>query len=145
MSHTLLAAAFFENIPRIIPKGLGVRIDLGSWEMPPIFKLLVREASMMTDDAYKTFNMGIGMVLAVSPFMVTDILAASRELGEKSFVIGTVQEGQGCGAVRIERLVVMVSGGGTKSAGLFWTLVPMDVYRPRVAGVISSKPEVFAL
>jgi phosphoribosylformylglycinamidine cyclo-ligase len=50
---------------------------------------------MMRDSAYNTFNMGIGMVLAVSPEQEADVLAASRELGEKSFVIGSVQEGEG--------------------------------------------------
>lgn len=91
----ITGGGFIENIPRIFPEGLGARIDLGSWEMPPVFNLLVREAKLSTADAYNTFNMGIGMVLAVSPEQESDVLAAARELGEKSFVIGTVQEGKG--------------------------------------------------
>jgi len=91
----ITGGGFIENIPRILPEGLGVRIQLGSWEMPPIFKLLVRDAHMMTEDAYNTFNMGIGMVLAVSPENEADVLAASEELGEKPFMIGSVQEGKG--------------------------------------------------
>ncbi len=91
----ITGGGFIENIPRILPKGLGARIDLGSWEMPPIFDLLVREANMMVDSAYNTFNMGIGMVLAVSPEMESEVLAAARGLGEKAFVIGSVQEGEG--------------------------------------------------
>ena len=91
----MTGGGFIENIPRILPAGLGARIDIGAWEMPPIFSLLVREAKMTRDSAYNTFNMGIGMVLAVSPEQATDVLAAARELGEKSFVIGSVQEGEG--------------------------------------------------
>ncbi len=91
----ITGGGFIENIPRILPNGLGARIDLGSWEMPPVFNLLVREAKMMRDSAYNTFNMGIGMVLAVSPEQETEVLNAARELGEKAFVIGSVQEGEG--------------------------------------------------
>ena len=91
----ITGGGFIENIPRMLPKGLGAQIDLGSWDMPPVFKMLVREAQMMTDDAYSTFNMGIGMVLAVSPESVIDVLSSSRELGENSYVIGSVQEGKG--------------------------------------------------
>ncbi len=91
----ITGGGFIENIPRIFPEGLGARIDLGSWEMPPVFNLLVREAKLSTADAYNTFNMGIGMVLAVSPEQENAVLTAARALGEKSFVIGIVQEGKG--------------------------------------------------
>ena len=63
--------------------------------MPPIFKLLVSDTNMKTEDAYNTFNMGIGMVIAVSPDMESDVLAAAKELGEQPYVIGSVQEGEG--------------------------------------------------
>ncbi len=91
----ITGGGFIENIPRILPNGLGARINLGSWEMPPIFSLLVREAKMMRDSAYNTFNMGIGMVLTVSPELESEVLAAALGLGEKAFVIGSVQKGEG--------------------------------------------------
>ena len=91
----ITGGGFIENIPRILPEGLGARIELGSWEMPPIFSLLVRDAHMRVEDAYNTFNMGIGMVIAVSPGREDDILVAAKELGEAPFVIGSVQEGKG--------------------------------------------------
>jgi len=91
----ITGGGFIENIPRILPKGLGARIELGSWDMPLIFKLLLGDMNMKTEDAYNTFNMGIGMVIAVSPELESDVLAAAKELGEQPFAIGSVQEGEG--------------------------------------------------
>jgi len=57
---------FYENIPRVLPTGLGVQIDLCSWEVPPIFKLLKRLGDLSQRDMYTTFNMGIGMIAVVN-------------------------------------------------------------------------------
>lgn len=99
--YSILGAAhitgggFIENIPRILPKGFGAKIELGSWDMPPVFELLVSEAKLEPKDAYNTFNMGIGMVLAVREQEANKVLLAARELGEASYVIGHVHEGEG--------------------------------------------------
>ncbi len=91
----ITGGGFIENIPRIFPSGLGADIRLGSWDMPPIFELLVSEAKLGASDAYNTFNMGIGMVLAVSPGLASNVMFAARDLGDNSFMIGTVTEGEG--------------------------------------------------
>lgn len=91
----ITGGGFIENIPRILPKGLGAKIELGSWDMPPVFDLLVSEAKLETRDAYNTFNMGIGMVLAVSQEHASAVTFAARDLGEAAFVIGNVQKGEG--------------------------------------------------
>ncbi len=91
----ITGGGFIENIPRIFPSGLGADIKFGSWDMPPIFELLVGEAKLKNSDAYNTFNMGIGMVLAVNPGIASSVIFAAREMGDKSFVIGTVTEGEG--------------------------------------------------
>lgn len=91
----ITGGGFIENIPRIIPKGLGVQIALGSWDMPLVFDFMVNKAGLKIRDAYNTFNMGIGMVLAVSPDKASNVAFAARDLGEESFVIGTVIEGEG--------------------------------------------------
>ena len=91
----ITGGGFIENIPRILPKGLCAKIDLGSWDMLPVFDLLVREAKLEPQGAYNTFNMGIGMVLAVSSEQVLDVAMAARQLGEEAFVIGEVGEGEG--------------------------------------------------
>ena len=58
---------FTENIPRILPEGLGAEVRRGTWTEPPIFGVLQRAADLTDDDLFSTFNMGIGMVLAVAP------------------------------------------------------------------------------
>jgi phosphoribosylformylglycinamidine cyclo-ligase len=91
----ITGGGFIENIPRILPKGLGVNIELGSWDMPPVFDLLVEEAKLDNASAYNTFNMGIGMVLAVRSEQAMEVAFAAHQLGEKAFVIGSVAEGEG--------------------------------------------------
>lgn len=91
----ITGGGFVENIPRMLPLGLAASIELGSWHMPPVFDLLVKEAALKTNDAYNTFNMGIGMVLAVAPDIAHEVVYAARELGELSFIIGKVDEGEG--------------------------------------------------
>ena len=75
-----------ENVPRVLPEGWGARIDRGSWEVPPIFELVKREAGATDDDMFETFNMGIGMVLVVPPESAEAIDAP---------VIGRVVSGSG--------------------------------------------------
>lgn len=91
----ITGGGFIENIPRIMPKGLGARIDLGSWDIPPIFDLMVTDAKLKPNEAYNTFNMGIGMVIAVDADKANDVTLAARDMGEESFIIGSVVEGEG--------------------------------------------------
>lgn len=91
----ITGGGFIENIPRILPSGLCANIELNSWDMPPIFDLLLRESKLDTISAHNTFNMGIGMVIAVKKEIAMEIALAARELGEKAFVIGSVEEGEG--------------------------------------------------
>ena len=78
-----------ENIPRMLPDGLGARIERGTWAEHPIFGLLQRSGSLSDDDLFATFNMGLGMVLAVAPEHADEASAASGT------VIGTVERGAG--------------------------------------------------
>ncbi|TCO69015.1 phosphoribosylformylglycinamidine cyclo-ligase [Rhodovulum euryhalinum] len=84
-----------ENLPRVLPEGLGAGIDLDAWDLPPVFRWLAETAGMSESEILKTFNSGIGMVLAVAP----DRAAALAELltaeGETVVRIGRVQTGQG--------------------------------------------------
>jgi phosphoribosylformylglycinamidine cyclo-ligase len=63
----ITGGGFHENIPRILPDGLGATIERGTWTEHPIFGLLQRAAGLSDDDLFSTFNMGLGMVLAVAP------------------------------------------------------------------------------
>ena len=64
MAH-VTGGGFTENIPRVLPDGLGVRIDVGSWEMHPVFPWIQSVGKVPEDEMYKTFNMGVGMVVVM--------------------------------------------------------------------------------
>lgn len=91
----ITGGGFIENIPRILPEGLGVRISLGSWESLPVFDMLARLSGLETQQLYNTFNMGIGMVMAVEPAVADSVTAKAKELGEKAYIIGEVIQGEG--------------------------------------------------
>lgn len=93
LSH-ITGGGFIENIPRMIPDGLRVRINLGSWPVLPIFGLLKELGGMSVNSIYNTFNMGIGMVMAVDPVLEQDVVSYLGTLGEKAYVIGEVIKGE---------------------------------------------------
>ena len=90
----ITGGGFIENIPRILPDGLTARIDRGSWPVQPIFKMMQRISGMEDEQIYNTFNMGIGMVLAVDSEEADAVVCAANSLGEKAFVIGEVIESE---------------------------------------------------
>jgi len=79
-----------ENPPRILPEGLACAIDLSSWQLPPVFRWLAETARMSEPELLKTFNCGIGMMLAVTPERAEAIAALLREQGETVFTLGTI-------------------------------------------------------
>jgi len=94
ISH-ITGGGFIENIPRIIPEGLGVTIQKGNWPILPIFDLLKQLGGLDDLAAFNTFNMGIGMVVIVSPEQAEKAVALFNALGESAHVIGSVEAGQG--------------------------------------------------
>ncbi len=84
-----------ENLPRVLPEGLSAHVDLDAWSLPPVFNWLIKGAGLDEDDALKTFNCGIGMVLVVDQARAEDITAALARAGETSMVIGHVLDGAG--------------------------------------------------
>ncbi len=91
----ITGGGFIENIPRIFPSGIGAEIDLKSYELPAVFKLLKKLSGLSNDKIYNTFNMGIGMVLCVDKAIAADVVAAAEKLGEKAHIIGKTVSGQG--------------------------------------------------
>lgn len=89
----ITGGGFIENIPRMLPKGLSAEIKLGSWEMLPIFNILQRLSGLDEKQVYNTFNMGIGMVLAVDEAVADSVLRDANALGEKAYIIGRVSAG----------------------------------------------------
>ena len=86
----ITGGGFFDNIPRILPNQYSVRIDLSSWEIPPIFQLIRSLGKVENHEMYKTFNMGIGMVVVVSQEEVENVVRMFRDFGEKVYHIGEI-------------------------------------------------------
>ena len=92
-SH-ITGGGFYENIPRMLPDGVKAVIDKNSYEVPAIFKLLASKGNIEEKMMYNTYNMGIGMVVAVSPSDVEKTLSARESAGDKAYVIGEVKSGE---------------------------------------------------
>lgn len=90
----ITGGGFTENIPRMIPEGLRAKINLGSWPVLPIFKLLQELGDISVNNIYSTFNMGIGMVIAADRDAAEDIINFLAKLGEKAYKIGEVIKGE---------------------------------------------------
>lgn len=82
-----------DNLPRILPAGTHASIRVGSWEIPELFHFLQEKGGVESDEMFRVFNMGIGLVAAVAPAGLQELLAAWRQAGQKTCLIGTVQEG----------------------------------------------------
>ncbi|MFF2885592.1 phosphoribosylformylglycinamidine cyclo-ligase [Paenibacillus sp. NPDC057967] len=92
MAH-ITGGGFIENIPRVLPEGVNVEINYGSWPILPIFGLMQEKGSISNRDMFTTFNMGIGLVIVVPEEQAEQALSVAAELGEKAYRIGTVTEG----------------------------------------------------
>ena len=91
-SH-ITGGGFYENIPRMLPDGVSVKVRKDSYPVLPIFKLLQKTGGIEEKMMYNTYNMGLGMVLAVDPADVDKTLAAIEAAGEKAYVVGEVISG----------------------------------------------------
>ena len=85
----ITGGGFIENVPRMLPEGLGACIHRGSWPVPPLFRLAQSRGQVSDAEIYRVFNMGIGMVAVVSP---QDLAALQSALPEPAWVIGEVVE-----------------------------------------------------
>ena len=87
----ITGGGFPENIPRVIPTGLGTRIFQDSWDVPPLFQWIQENGGIQTSEMFLTFNMGIGMIAVVSPADAEKALAA----GVDAKIIGEIVQGSG--------------------------------------------------
>ncbi len=81
---------FIDNIPRILPKGCMARIDRSTWSVPPIFTFLQAKGEVPHSEMYRTFNMGIGLIVIVAEENVSDIMHRFEALGETPHIIGEI-------------------------------------------------------
>jgi len=91
----ITGGGFPGNIPRVLPEGLGARLRRGSWEVPPLFRLIQKGGGVSDEEMERTFNMGIGMIVVVSPGDLHEVEHSLERRGETSFVIGSVVAGSG--------------------------------------------------
>jgi len=89
----ITGGGFIENIPRMVPEGLRVKINKGSWPVPPIFKLLQEAGKVSEKNMFNTFNMGIGMVLAVDAETAQSVVDYLEKGGNNAYIIGEIIKG----------------------------------------------------
>lgn len=89
MAH-ITGGGFIGNIPRVLPQGCGVVIDSSSWERPPIFDIIRREAGLDSGEMFRTFNMGVGFVIVVPAAHADEARAQLADQGLVSWMIGRV-------------------------------------------------------
>ena len=92
VSH-ITGGGFYENIPRMLPDGVSAKVNKDSYPVLPIFKLLQKTGGIEEKMMYNTYNMGLGMVLALDPKDVDAAIRAIEEAGEKAYVVGEIIEG----------------------------------------------------
>jgi len=93
MSH-ITGGGFIENIPRVLPKGLGCYLDASCWPLPPVFRFLMKRGRVDPLEMARTFNNGIGLIVIVGKNYVDEALKVfQKNGGAPVYVIGEVTEG----------------------------------------------------
>ena len=136
-SH-ITGGGFYENVPRMLKEGTHAVIRKDSYEVPVIFDMLAKEGDIEEHMMYNTFNMGIGMVIAVDEQDVEAALSAVKAAGDKGFVIGTIQAGEKRSHIML-RVAVLVSGGGTNLQAILDAVKVGTIDNTEVVGVISKQ------
>ncbi len=92
-SH-ITGGGFYENIPRMLPEGVRAVVEKNSYPVPPIFKMLQEDGDISEEMMYNTYNMGIGMILALDEADAAKAMEAMRAAGEKPYIVGRVEAGE---------------------------------------------------
>ena len=93
VSH-ITGGGFYENIPRMLPDGIRAVVKKDSYEVPAIFRLMQKKGNITDEMMYNTYNMGLGMVLALDPADVDKTMEALKAAGETAYVVGTCETGE---------------------------------------------------
>ncbi len=92
MAH-ITGGGITDNLPRILPPDTHTLIRVGSWPVPELFHFLQESGEVEAEEMLRVFNMGIGMILAVEPAGLGEVLSLLRSVGQRSWIIGTIQKG----------------------------------------------------
>jgi phosphoribosylformylglycinamidine cyclo-ligase len=90
-SH-ITGGGFYENIPRMLPDGITAKVNKNAYDVPPIFSLMAKKGDVDEHVMYNTYNMGIGMLLAVRPEDADKTIAAVKKAGEKALIVGQTRK-----------------------------------------------------
>ena len=92
-SH-ITGGGFYENIPRMLIDGKRAVVEKNSYPVPPIFKMMAREGNVEEQMMYNTYNMGLGMIVAVDPADVDKTMEAMKSAGDTPYVVGKIIDGE---------------------------------------------------
>lgn len=98
ISH-ITGGGFWENIPRVLPDTMQANIDTSSWEWPAIFTWLQQQGNVTTHEMYRTFNCGVGLIIALPQEAVSEALTVLNAQGETAWQIGTISTKTGDASV----------------------------------------------
>ena len=90
----ITGGGFYENVPRMLKEGVRAVIQKDSYPIPPVFTLMAEKGDIEEQMMYNTFNMGIGMIVAVAPADVDKAMAAMKEAGDTPYIIGKIEDGE---------------------------------------------------
>ena len=94
MAH-ITGGGFFDNIPRVLPSGCGAKIHAGAWPIPRVFQWLEEKSNAQAREMYRTFNMGIGMVLVTPADRALKVISHLAKFKERAWIIGEIVKGEG--------------------------------------------------
>ena len=94
MAH-ITGGGLTDNLPRVLPKHLDAAIETGSWQIPPLFSFLMEKAQLPLEDARRSFNLGVGMVVIVQQADADEVVLSLKNAGETAWVIGALVPGTG--------------------------------------------------
>ena len=93
MAH-ITGGGITDNLPRVLPSGTRAVVKVGAWDIPPVFRILAEKGQVPEDDMWRTFNLGVGMILVVAPKHLEKVLKSLREAGCPGFPMGNVVQGE---------------------------------------------------
>ena len=135
----LSGGGLIENIPRVLPHGLGVSLDASSWSMPSVFGWLFGQGNVATHEMVRTFNCGIGAALIVGQEIATSVMEHLSALNEKAWIIGKVTENR----EDVDRVIVnnleSVLCESAKSADIKHQDDNETVKRPKLSSVVMER------
>ena len=92
MAH-ITGGGITENLPRVLPEGTSASIDVRAWDIPPLFRLIQQRGKVSTDEMFRAFNMGIGLIAVAAPNSVDDAIGLLERIGERPVSLGHVISG----------------------------------------------------